>query len=418
MLVIITTVAKQGIGALNQAKANQYSKQSLFTAEAGAADALRMLIEDPTWVGPLASASLGDGSVYSAEVTNNLAGPGVMTASNGTQVPAGFAYILATGSRADGNYSRKVGILVSAGSTSALGFAIGAGGGIDMQGSKTIEGSIKSSGDLRLQGSTSIRPLNGAGRLLTAGDLRTQGSVTMDQAQDARARGAVQTTPAISGPPALVQGADTSPSTLPFIADGRTTNALVGAEQGQVLPNPDQSALINDANPAFVRHPVTETSLSSLNLNNRIHYFPGGISFQGSNAVTGPGTIVAGDGNSIEFQGSTGNLQANLIALRRPDQFPSGGDPSIRFQGSSNVTGLIYAHEDVDIQGSTTINGLVIAYHAGAGDITIQGSTQVTLDSSVLAGIPGFEPWANGFGGSGGQPVGSGAVSVYSWERF
>lgn len=417
MIVIITTVVKQGFGTLHQAKAAQFSKQSLFAAEAGAADALRRLIEDPTWLGPLPNASLPSGGRYSAEITNNLTGAGVVSASNGAVVPPGFAYILATGTRPDGSYPRRAGLLTSTGSTTALGFALGAGGDINLQGSKNVSGSLKASGDIRLQGSTRITPLNGAGRLLAGGSLTTQGSTRMDEAQDARARGAVSTTPAINGA-YLVQGGDTSPSTLPFIADGRYTNALTGGEQGQVLPNPDPSALINDGNPAFVRHDVTETTLSSLNLNGRIHYFPGGISFSGSNAVTGPGTIVAGEGNGITFQGSTGNLEANLIALRRPDQFPAAGTPSISFQGSTNITGLIYAHEDVTTQGSFTLNGVMIAYRPGGGNIRTQGSTNITLDSSVFAGIPGFEPWANGFGGTGGITPGAGALTVFSWEKF
>ncbi len=426
LLVILSMVAKQGIGVLHHSKTNSISKQALFAAEAGAADALRRLVEDPNWVGPLPRTELDSGFSYAVEVLNNFSGPGPELASNGTLVPMGFTYLEATGFSPNDTISRQAFLLVTRGSASALGFAIGAGGTVRMQGSKTIFGSVKANRDIRFQGSTSVRPMNGSGRVLSSQDVRSQGSFQMDEAQDVRARGSVQATPGVRGTE-FVESGDTSESTEPFIADGRTTNALNPGEVGQVLPNPDQSVLLDLTRDDLVYYGAdianddgsdSTVSVSGvLDLEGKIHYFPGGVEFTGSSSIVGEGTIVVGHGNSMRFQGSTTAVNANLIALRHPDQMPSSGNPSIRFQGSANVSGLIYAHEDIEIQGSFRLDGVMIAYRDGGGDIDVQGSSQITLASTVLANVPGFEAWSGGFAGVGGAPVGSGPLSILSWER-
>lgn len=416
MLIAVSTVTKQGIGSLRQAKTQQFSKQALFAAEAGACDALRQLVEDPTFAGPIPETDLPLGATYSVEILNNITpGAGTQTAPTGAEVPEGFAYIFATGEY--GTINRRVGLLVSPGSSSAFGLAVGSGGDTRMQGSKTIFGTVKASGDIRMQGSSRIIPLDGSGRVLASQDVRFQGSTRIDESQDVRARGAITTGGSTKGG-LVFQSSDTTEDTLPFITGvSRTTNELLPGEQGLVLPNPDQGALLDPTlNPLLIEHP--ETTLSSLTLNNQVHFFPNGISFSGGANIIGPGTIVSGNGNPIEFQGGTGTIDANLIALRSPAQFPSTGNPSIRFQGSTQVNGLVYAHEDVEFQGSSQVNGVVIAYRDGGGDITAQGSTRITLDSSVFADIPGFESWADGFGGVGGLPSGIGPISVDLWERM
>jgi hypothetical protein len=229
----------------------------------------------------------------------------------------------------------------------------------------------------------------------------------------------------------LIVSPDVSNSTLPFIADGRTTNALLAGEEGEVLPNPDPNVLLAAAvthysdptvspapAPYAGPYPAPNGAMvnvgGTLDLAGQVHYFPGGVSFSGSSAVVGAGTIVTGYGNPMTFQGST-TVDGNLIALASDPTVASNA--SITFQGSSDVKGLIYAHEDITFQGSFNLEGLVIAYRNGGGDLTTQGSTDITLDSTVLSDIPGFEAWANGFGGVGGIPGGSGPISARSWER-
>jgi hypothetical protein len=416
LLITVSTVALQGIGSLRQAKGEQFSKQALFAAEAGACDALRRLVEDPTYSAPL-SVTMDLGAEYSFTILNNIApGSGTQFATNGAEVPEGYAYILSTGSFASA--TRKTGLLVSPGSTSALGLAIGVGGNADMQGSKRVEGTIKASSDIKMQGSSRITPSQGSGRMLAGGNIDTQGSTTVDAAQDVRARGSINSQPGIRDA-LTIQSSDTTDSTLPFIADGRTTNALAPGEQGVVLPNPDRNVLLAPIisgvpDPNFVDHTADVGSPpNNFDLGGKTHYYPNGVSFTG---VTGQGTIITDAGTPMAFQGST-TINGHLIALRT-DPLSNTGTPSISFQGSTSITGLVYAHEDIDIQGSFTLNGVLIAYRNGGGDLTTQGSTRINLDSSVFAGIPGFGSWASGFGGVGGAPVGSGPVSVVSWERM
>ena len=414
MMITVATMSRQGIGSLTQAKGEQISKQAFFAAEAGASDALRNLVEDPNYAGPLASVTMAGGAEYSATILNNITpGAGTQFAANGAEVPEGFAYILATG--INGHTERRVGLLVYRGSSTAFGVANGVGGDVSMQGSKTVSGTIKANGDIHLQGSSTINPSSGSGRLLSSGDIQTQGSARMDESQDARARGGVSSTPAIRGNPTVVSS-DSTESTLPFINDGRITNSLSGSEQGLVLPNPDRALLIPAdiaTNPAYVDHTGITSWSGPLDLNNQIHYFPDGIDFQGSTVITGPGTIIVDHGNSMHFQGST-TVEANLIALR-DDASLNDGSPSITFQGSANVKGLVYAHQDIHFQGSSNIEGVIVAYK---GNFSTQGSNQFNLNSDVMAGIPGFDPWASGFGGLGGIPAGSGPMSVALWERL
>ena len=419
MIVVMSVVVRQSLGSLHQAKLAGFSKQSLFAAEAGAADAMRRLVEAPAWEGPIPSTTMESGSSYSALITNNFSGPGEQTASNGAKVPQGMAYVLATGQQSSGGVKRRVGVLVSPSSVSSLGIAIGVGGMVDMGGSKRIFGSVKANGNIEFSGSTRIAPVGGSGRVLSSSDVDTGGSMSLDETQDVLARGEVRQSPPIRGA-YLVTGGDGSASTDQFIADGRLDNSLLPGEKGQVLPNPDPATLLAPATlvPYATVAPGPEIVNYDLNLDGKVHYFPYGVTFTGSSNVTGPGTIVVGNGSTMEFSGSTRDLEANLIALDAavPPSPPTGGG-TIRFQGNTSVRGLIYAHEDVIIQGNFDLEGMVIAYRDGGGDLISQGSTKIRLDPSALADVPGFEAWASGFGGVGGLG-GTSSLSVRVWERF
>lgn len=420
MIVILSLVVRQGLGSLHQAKLNSSSKQALFAAEAGAADAFRHLVEDPAWAGPLDQTEMELGGSYSAEVTNNLAGGAPMTAANGALVPAGFAYVLARGQASAQGATRQVGVLVKPGSTSSFGVAIGVGGLIDMRGSKDIGGSVKANGNIDFGGNTEIIPVNGSGRLLSSANISVGGNTRLDEAQDVRARGSIAGS--VRGTELVEQG-DTTGSTLPFIADGRTTNSLMPGEEGKVLPNPDPSLLRpGPSNPGVVDHTGDTNDLTNypnLNLGGQIHYFPLGVRFAGSSTVAGPGTIVTYDAPII-FQGNS-DVEANLIALA-PDPTVAS-NASIKFQGNASVKGLLYAHEDITVQGNFEVKGAVIAYRDGGGDpngggdLISGGNTTIELVSDVLASVPGFAPWSQGFGGEGGIPAGTSPLSVCSWER-
>jgi hypothetical protein len=420
LLVAVSAVAHKGLGTLQQAKLEEFRKQATFAAEAGVADAVEQLVDDPNLNGALPEVEMAVGAAYIPTIYNNFGtGGGTILAPNGAEIPEGYAYILSEGRL--GTSKRRVGVLVTQGAASALGIGIGVGRNLTMGGSKRLTGSVKANGDINLSGSTRIQPEDGSGRLLSSSSISVGGSTRIDDTQDVLARSGVSGR--ITGANS-VDGGDSSPATEPFINDYRTANSLAPGEKGSVLPNPKPAALLAsavihdaDGDPTTAEGAFT----SDIDLQGKVHYFPYGVDFSGSTTITGPGTIVTGGGNPINFQGSTRIADVNLVAIRDAyNGFPStlSNNASITLGGSSRVTGLVYAHHGIDIQGSFRLQGIIISYDPLSGDLNTQGSTRVTLDSTVLSGIPGFEPWANGFGGDGGLPVGSTSIGVASWERL
>ncbi|MCA9780152.1 MAG: hypothetical protein KC800_25675 [Candidatus Eremiobacteraeota bacterium] len=411
----MSAVAHQGLGTLQQAKLEEFKKQAVLAAEAGAVDAMEQMVDNPGLDGSFPEVDMGIGATYSFVVFNNLTGGGPIVASNGAEVPGGCAYILSTGEM--GTISREAGVMVSPGAASALGIAIGVGGLIDMSGSKRVTGTVKANGSIKFSGSSRIEPIDGSGQLLSSSSISVSGSTRVDDTQDVLARSGISGS--IRGG-YTIDGSDSSVATEPFINDYRTTNALLPGEKGSVLPNPDPAVLLAGA----VIH--TETDPSDLDLGGNVHFFPYGANFSGSTNITGPGTIVVGGGHPMSFSGSSRIAEVNLIAIRGttvdadgnpyPEQFPPNA--SISFSGSSRITGLIYAHDGIDDSGSLRVEGLVIAYDSVNGNLNTSGSSRIELDSTVLADIPGFEPWADGFGGEGGIPAGTGSIGVISWERL
>ena len=315
-----------------------------------------------------------------------------------------------------------MGVLISPGAASSLGIGLGIGGDIDMSGSKRITGSVKANGTVNFSGSTRIEPSDGSGRLLSSESITVSGSTRMDDTQDALARTGIFGS--IRGGNEK-NGGDSSIATEPFIIDyTRYDNSTSPPEKGSVLPNPDPAVLLAGA----VIHDADNDPLTAegawtgdIDLQGQVHYFPYGVDFSGSTNIIGPGTIVSGGGNPINFSGSTRVVDVNLVAIRDSyNGFPNtlSNDASINLSGSSRVTGLVYAHHGIDISGSFRLTGLMIAFDATKGNLDSSGSFRVTLDATVLSNIPGFEPWADGFGGDGGIPVGSESIGVISWERL
>jgi hypothetical protein len=412
LLVAVSAVAHQGLGTLQQAKLTEFSKQAAYAAEAGVADALEQLVDDQSLDGPLLpKVEMAVGASYIPTIYNNFSGGASISAPNGAEIPAGYAYILSEGEL--GTIKRRVGVLVSPGAASALGIAIGVGGQVDMSGSKRVTGSVKANGNIDFGGSTRIEPSDGSGRLLSSGSISVSGSTRVDDTQDVLARSGISGS--IRGGNE-VNGSDSTVATEPFINDYRTNNSTAAGEKGSVLPNPDPAALLTGAE-------VHDTGglpfTTDIDLDGKVHFFPYGVDFSGSTNITGPGTIVSGGGYPIKMSGSTRVVDVNLVAIR--DGFGGlptvpGNDASIRLSGSSRVSGLVYAHHGIDVSGSFRLTGLLISYDPILGNLDTSGSTRVTLDSTVLSKIPGFEPWANGFGGTGGAPTSS--IGVVSWERL
>jgi hypothetical protein len=426
LLVAVSAVAHQGLGTLQQAKLEEFKKQAVLAAEAGVADAIEQMVNNSALDGPVAEVEMEVGATYSFVVFNNFTGGSPTLASNGAEVPAGCAYILSTGEM--GTISRQVGATVRPGAASALGIAIGVGGRINMSGSKRVTGTVKANGDIDFSGSTRIEPLDGSGQLLSNSSITVSGSTRVDDTQDVLARSGISGS--IRGA-YNIDGADSSAATEAFINDYRTDNSLLPGEKGSVLPNPKIEDLLNgavihdpDGDPTTNNGPENS---GDLDLGGKVHFFPYGVNFSGSTRITGPGTIVTAGGHPIDFSGSSRLAEVNLVALRTVYTDPVTGtdyavntsnNASITVSGSSRITGMVYAHDGINGSGSLRIEGLLIAYDSLTGNLNKSGSTRVELDSTVLAKIPGFEPWANGFGGEGGIPAGSGSVGVISWERL
>jgi hypothetical protein len=439
MILVVLSVASSGIATLNLANGQHLARQSVAACEAGLASAVREIMDGTGWSG-YSDVPYGRESRYWVTATvGPSSGPGQPT------VPAGCAYLLARATTR-GKYSRQVGILVTGSGTtgasrsSSFPYAIASGSDVDLRGSGTIAGSVKASADLESQGSTKIVPYLGNGRLLAGGEIDLQGSTRRDPSQDMRARGDINgsSTP---DPSRLIFPNDGTPDSAPFIADYRFTNTLNAAEVGDVLPNPNPETLLGIRtdiatgaympdgaggyfiDPAYaatvVQHLETDiSSPANLDLDGKIHFFPNGLRIQGSSVVNGQGTIVVGNGNELEIQGSQ-TIRANLLALRWPSQYASnGGNPRIRIQGSSRITGLILAHDRVEIQGSSNVDGIIVAYR---DEFRGQGSRTVTYNPSGFL-LPGFETWLvpsppvvgpGTLGFAPGQPL-----RVLSWQRL
>lgn len=433
MILIALAVASDGIATLNLAGSNYLSQQSVYAAEAGLAAAFREIIQGNAWTG-YTNVAYGRESRYSVvSITGPSSGPGQPT------VPANMVYLLATGSTRGGNV-RRVGVLIAGsgapGAASTGGYAIQAGDRVRLQGGGTIAGSIKASSELRMQGGIKVVPFQGNGRLVAGQNIDISNGIKRDPSQEMRAQGTINGSSA-PDPVRLIFPNDTTPSSAPFINDGRFTNTLAAGETSEILPNPDPAVLLGltpDGAGDYVKNIATgqytvdttrvvlhtETSISSpstLALNGQIHFFPNGIQFQGNSSVTGQGTIVAGAGNGISIQGNH-SFQANLLALRWPAQMPNSGNPTISIQGNTNITGLILAHEDIDVQGNFSLKGMAVAY---GGRFDGQGNRNISFDASGLT-LPGLQSWQT----PPGPPVGGGTLgitpgqplNIISWQRL
>ncbi|MFN8606295.1 MAG: hypothetical protein U0931_02100 [Vulcanimicrobiota bacterium] len=430
MVLIAIAVGSDGIATLNQAGALQLSNQSVYAAEAGLAAAFREIVMGNSWTG-YSDVAYGRESRYSVVSTVGPAG----AAGGHPAIPAGMAYLLATGTTR-GRYPRRVGVLIKgtgAPAPAGGGYAVSAGGRIDAQGNSTLAGSLKASDDVHSQGSFKLIPFQGSGRVASGADIDLANNTSRDPSQELRARQTISIGPGTlaPNPTKLIFPGDSTPASAPWINDGRFTNLLNPSETGEILPNPDPATLlgltsytidpltglypIDPARTDVVQH--TETDGSGLNLNGKIHFYLNGFSISGSNAVSGSGTIVVGDGKDIQIQGNQ-TVNANLIALRFPAQMPSGGNPTIDIQGNAKINGMILAHQNVKIQGNFDLNGMIIAYK---GNVQMQGNKHISYDAAGF-GLPGLGSWQAAATPTAGPstcgiPAGQ-PLKVISWQRL
>ncbi len=413
LVVMVVAVGILGSQHLNLVKANLRSTTAVYAAEAGIAAALVELKGNPGWSAGFQNVEVqGEWDPrYSVSVTNNDLGGGVMTAPDGTEVPAGCVYLLATGT-CQSVQPRRVAVMLTAGG-GAFRYVIASGGNIDLSGHGDIRGSIKSNGDIAFKGSINIIPDQGSGRVIAAylpdengnptigpdgrplGNIIIGSNLEVEPGQDVRARYQIDSVAKVI-PAGAAHPFDTSSDTLPF---GPTFN--------DTLPDPDRSVLL--ATGGYVQHPETSYpfgKIKTLQLGGQIHYFPNGLTMDSGSKVEGPGTIVVGNGNSATFNIPL-NLEMNVIAVDKEAPEPGEfGQAKINFGANTTLRGLVYSHGSVEAKAQFDVEGYVICF----GDWKqVQANASVDASRNPDLRVPGFEKW---FGGGGGS------VQVMSWQRL
>lgn len=403
-VVIVAAIGTLGVQHLNAANAAYYSRCSLYAAEAGAAAAMSQLASNNRWTAGFDDVRFNtvNDVRYSVQISNNLRGSAATTAFDGTPLPVGRAYVVATGTSLGGRYPRKVAVVLRL--PPPFEYAIASGGRIRFQAATIVSGSVKASGNLANSSVLTILPSHGKGRLLAGGQIDNS-SLTMDPGQDVRARGNITNLAAIGGTTAIRSG-DTSTDTQAFVADGRTYNSSVTGEE--VLPNPDVSRLL--APGGYTDHAGTTSISGNFDLDGGIHYFPDGVTFASSANIRGSGTIVVGNGHSAVFRGSVGSggspATFNVVALDGNDGRTGGG--TVRFEGATFLRGLVYSHGSIETSAAFRVDGAVIAY--GNGEFSHTGASARISRADLTTPLPGFESF---FDTGLDRPV----VGV-SWQRL
>lgn len=420
MLVILAAVVGLGRQHLGLMGANVRGVTAAYAAEAGIQSALAELKVNPAWTAGLTNHPLGGERAprVTVEVVNNFLGATPRQASDGTSVPPGLTYLMATGT-CDAGSPRLVAVMLGRGTGWNFPYVLSTAASMDIKAGADIQGALKSNGNISFSANTDIWPVNGQGDVLAGGQV-DNGSHNLNMkgsGQEVRARQGV-TNPAKINGASLIVPDDTSDETRPFIADGRTDATLASGETGEVLPNPHPARLLA----GNVTHETPEFSGTFDLGSGGIHWFPNGLHFSSSSSFTGNGTIVVGGSHDATFDcGVTGHgssyLLLNVVVIGAQgsgDVDPSGRTPvgtgKLTFRGPVKVEGLLYNHGDIDFGAATDVRGAVVSYSAGS-DIRMEGGGSkdfvVNPLPVVLQGFDNFWGWG---GGS--------AFVVRSWQRL
>ncbi len=398
LVVMVVAVGVLGSQHLNLVRANLRSTTAIYAAEAGIARSLVELKANRGWSAGFQNVEMvGEWDPgYSVAVTNNNLGGGLMTAPDGTEVPAGCVYLLATGT-CKGVNPRRVAVMLKAGGGGGFRYVIASGGTINLSAGCDITGSIKATGSVTTGGNVNLHFDNTAGgiggNLLSAGDV-TLGSLKMDegQGQVVRAKG-------------QISGDATNGTTEPY-SSGTDVLPFDHPDGSDSLPHPDLATLLA---PGTVVHDDYFDE-KELVLAGKTHHFPAGLKV---GKVVGPGTIVVGEtgtSTSATFdQFGNGNTpeNVNIIGL---------GDASLKFTRDTRIVGLIYSEGMISAKELRVVapddgpGGYVIAC-GGLGGVSVKVGASLTIKPNPGLKVPGFENW---FGGSGA----GGIIQVMSWQRL
>jgi Tfp pilus assembly protein PilV len=422
ILIIAFGLTQMGTQNLSHADAARHSKKALFAAETGAMEAMRQLDADSTWSAGWNQPQTLPGTkpTYTVEVVNNSAGTSTLTASNGAAVAPGMTYVLSTGSSRDGDFTRRVGVMlrVSKGGGS-FPYAIASGSNITLKAGTDIEGSIKASGDVVFEANTDIVAVDGKGWVLAGANIDNKNNVKFEDDQQLAAagnnisnQGGIKNTPHVysnPGPGVTFQGQSVQQLIAPFIADGRITNDPPPGQE--VMPNPDMTKLL--APGTYVDHGSTTDINKTFDLDGKTHLFSKGVTFKGK--ITGRGTIVVTNGNSVVFEGpiGQGNAYQEMNVIATDGHNGTVGGNSIIFKRAAKIRGLIYSHDDVTSEASLSVYGSIISYKKDGGDVVHSGASLDVFLRPPTIPVLGFEAFFSSGGGSG-----SSGMSVISWQRL
>lgn len=363
MVVSIAAIVAFGAAAvssrnLNFAATDLCSIKARYASEAGAADALQNLEEDPGWNTGLTNVPLpgNDGVKYSVSVTNNAAGTAMLTAPDGTAVPPATVYLLSSGT--SGPITRRTRILTRVGVSTIYRYAAYGKTSIDMDSNANTDSYSSANG-----------PYGGA-NVSANGSVATEGTLSLDSNS-------------------TIHG-NTSAAT--YLLKG--TAIITGVKGG--APNVTLPA-IDFATPATSNNNASGFTVSGMNYNastktlsgaGTITFNQGGTYYFNSIDISSNSTLVvspsvtspvkiyvAGNyhSDSNYFMNNNTNKPNNL-------QFLVGGEVDIN--SNSIFYGTIYApNGSVIFRSNTILYGSVIS----GGNLSINSNQALHYDTTLAA---------------------------------
>lgn len=386
--------------------------QAINLAEAGVESAIWELnyggadfLESEGWSGTNPTKTVVSFSISGGEIIGDF----TVTVTN----PGGDSPIIeATGyapKESSAQAQRTVRVAMEKGSWWGFDYAFTSGNTGSFAAAGYIEGNIRCNGDIVFQSATTVVPIYGEGKVLGNTNIQPDAKLTVQD--EVRARGEVKNQSSIEGE-TLISDKNSTPAENTSATDALEANGSVEYAANRI-PNPKTSE-INGA----ITDTITGTTYNTeLDIDGKVVSFPNGITFQSGSSITGTGTIVVPNGQSVVFEVSLGTVspvKMNLIVWSGGDGTVGGG--TVTFNRSTHIDGLIFCHDDINVVSSLDVRGAVISYKPGGGDINLGSQADIRYNTSILGDNKplGFDSWM-GDAPPGGADT---AYSVVSWQEL
>lgn len=368
VLMVISLAAIIAFGAaavssrnLGFAATDLNSIRARYVSEAGAADALQHLEQDPGWNDGLSNVSMPRDTTlrYSVVVTNNSAGTAAIVAPDGTSVPPAVVYLVSTGT--SGPITRGTRILTRVGTSSLYRYAAYGKTSIGMSSNSSTDSYDSATGPY------------GGSNITSNGSVGTEGTLTLDSNT-------------------VVRG---NTSAARYVLNGTAT--ITGTKGG--APNVTLPA-VDYTGPAASNNNGTGWTISGMRYNastktltgkGTITFNQGGTYYFSSINIDSNSTLVVAAGVtspvkiyvSGNYTTSSNYAMNNLTQKPNNLQFLIGG--TVQIDSNSTFYGTIYApNGDVTFSSNTILYGSVIA----GGRLTIDSNQGLHYDAA-LAGNNG-----------------------------